>query len=87
MQGEGQGVNICLKEDAANKCVRFEIAKIEMIVKEQGHATLYPIGDSKRDDNDNLSWVLDKKAVLQFREYEPFCNIDTSKDIIIVSKP
>lgn len=68
--GDGAGMNICLKTDVVDKYISFVAATVQMVLKEQGHATMFGIADSVLFPNGELKWKVTEIAfdMLQ-REY------------------
>lgn len=54
--GDGEGMNICLKPDVVDRCVHFESASVQMIVKEAGNAKMFGIADSILLPDGELKW-------------------------------
>lgn len=68
--GEGAGMNICLKTDVVDKHISFETATVQMVLKEQGQATMFGIADSVLYPNRELKWKTTELAFeLLQREY------------------
>lgn len=68
--GDGAGMNICLKTDVVDKHISFESASVQVVVKEQGKATMFGIADSLLSANGELKWRITKIAFdLLQREY------------------
>lgn len=60
--GDGEGMNICLKTDVVDKHISFEAASVQLIVKEQGQATMFGIADSAIFPDGELQWTITKIA-------------------------
>lgn len=55
--GDGQGMNICLKKETVDECVRFAYAKLVKIEKIVGKSEVFDVANSLKQPDDTLKWM------------------------------
>lgn len=55
--GDGQGMNICLKKEAVDECVHFQMASVQYIDKTVGNGTLIGVAESYLQRDGTLKWI------------------------------
>lgn len=81
--GDGAGVNICLKPDAVDRCVRFMDAKLVVIEKNVGNSFLPIVADSRLDENGVLQWTPNQYTLSMFKQAYGFKDIVAIDDGIV----
>lgn len=65
--GDGQGMNVCLKRETVDECVRFKGARLVCIQKDEGESTVETVANSVDVGNGNLRWKSTKSALTLLR--------------------
>lgn len=81
--GDGAGVNVCLKTDVVDRCVRFMDAKLVVIDKNVGHSFLPIVADSRLDDDGVLQWTPNQYSLDLFKNAYGFKDVVAIDDGIV----